>query len=183
MGENVQPTSVLANFSLIFQRNLESELSSLDELKNSSPQLITFVSDYLSFHLSIKTLAPTPTYNTDRANAYLGIMSYSLEKKASLETFDKLSFLLAEQHKKEEMFIEAGNCFLRVADLLSWENKQEFERKCELYNEAIDLLAEGKYFEKSISLLQTLKDQYEFSSFNYQARSEVLKKCPSITDL
>eukprot|EP01091_Cochliopodium_minus_P014425 TRINITY_DN4896_c0_g1_i1.p1 TRINITY_DN4896_c0_g1~~TRINITY_DN4896_c0_g1_i1.p1 ORF type:complete len:1575 (-),score=457.60 TRINITY_DN4896_c0_g1_i1:11-4198(-) len=174
MSENSHPNSLLANFTLIFQRNLESQLSSSDDLKHVSQHLLSFVSDYLSFHLSLKTLAPTPTYNVDRANAVLGIMNYCLSKKGNIETFEKLAFFLAEQHKKEEMFVEAANCYLRVSNLLSWTN--DYDRKCDLMNEAIDLFAEGKYFEKSIELLQILRDKHESYSFNYIARAEVLKK-------
>eukprot|EP01132_Coremiostelium_polycephalum_P009687 gene9687-11888_t len=178
-------------FKHFLSQRLGNSLDSDAGLQKDGKLFMNNILQLLSLLFDFRTLPTDRSFEEERTIATLKMMEYFKDRK---DTYIKYLHELLNQHLSNNYFTEAGYTFLLHSELYQWGDQNvplysftthgstqptvfpqesSTDRKIRLIKYAIQYLDKGQVWEKCISLIQDLKQQFELS-FNFKALSEII---------
>eukprot|EP01156_Anaeramoeba_ignava_P024011 Anaeramoba_ignava/c21883_g2_i1.p1 GENE.c21883_g2_i1~~c21883_g2_i1.p1 ORF type:complete len:1811 (+),score=630.08 c21883_g2_i1:51-5435(+) len=177
-------------FTDYFFKNIEPKFKQDSKLKEKSSNFVEQVHQLMNQITKLKDYPEQEKYEDERTFVLLNLMDY-LYRTKRYSMYSRYTHLLSQLHFKNGNFTEAALALTKVIEILEW-NEETIEEKMDegMFNypressssrkeriilNAIDYFDKGKSWENTISLIDSLQEQYQ-KNYEYEKLSDLMKR-------
>jgi len=186
------PTA-LAGYEKFFKQLLRAKLGEASpDMRQICAVFLDDVEELFSLLVKLKQL-PSTKENEDERSAKMYELIQYLKRTQKDELFQRYLYEMGLLQQELKNHAEAGNCFVRYADILDWNDRtlkayktipdskslpsqSETQRKIDMYEKAGRMYLQGEMFEKSIEVTKQLTYVYENVLFDLSKLADALQK-------
>ncbi|CAG8435565.1 3695_t:CDS:2 [Ambispora gerdemannii] len=184
-GDEISRAYFIAHLKRLFENK-----KTIDKrLRVTVTDFLDSLGQFLELLLGVRELPEGEEYQDDRIMCTLKLMKFikSIERD---EIYVKYVHQLVYMQANSNNFVEAGLTLKLHADLFKWDPNSELEaipeldlpkqspfaRKERLYIQILDYFVKGRAWECGIELCKELVRHLEFTTYDYQRLSDILKQ-------
>ncbi|CAJ0878034.1 21197_t:CDS:2 [Entrophospora sp. SA101] len=183
-GDEVSRTYFIVQLKGLF----EGSLVDID-LRDAMIKFLDSLNEFLELLLGVRELPEGEEFQDDRIMCTLKLMRFikTIERD---QIYIKYVHQLVQMQVNSKNFVEAALTLKLHSDLYDWDPNIEvraipelefpkqsaFDRKERLYIQSLDYFVKGKAWECGIEICKELAKQFEYTTFEYQRLSNILKQ-------
>jgi len=186
------PTA-LAGYEKFFKQLLRAKLSEASkDMRETCETFLDDVEQLFRLLVSLKQLPNTKEFEDQRTAKMFELTIY-LQNTKKDELFQRYLYEMGLLQQDLKNHAEAGNCFVKYADLLKWSDREikayrtipetkclpaqtETQRRIDMYEKARRMYMQGEMFEKSIEVTKQLTHVYEHVLYDLPKLADQLQK-------
>ncbi|CAG8572594.1 10759_t:CDS:2, partial [Paraglomus occultum] len=183
-GDDISRTYFIAQLRRLFEST-----SLEDDTLSTVLKFLESLNEFLELLLGVRELPEGEEFQDDRIMCTLKLMKFIKEIERE-QIYVKYVHQLVQMQVASHNFVEAALTLKLHADLFEWDpntmlgampeldfpKQSSFARKERLYIQILDYFVKGKSWECGIEICKELARQFEYTIYDYQRLSEILKQ-------